>query len=326
MSEDFASLIERGNAARYANDFAGAERAYRGALAMQPDNAPALSALGLLLLAQGRYAEGWPLYEARRKFQPLLIERSGIPEWRGEDLAGKSIMIWPEQGLGDEIQMARYAPALKARGATVMLVCTPSLGRLFFGSLGVNVAALVDKAQLPTTDVYARSFSLPARFGTTLETIPPAPYLRAPPDAKTGGVGFVWRGGAAHPNDAGRSLPSADVLAPLGDKAELIDLQNPRGDFLDTAARVQALDLVISVDTAMAHLCGALGVPCWVMLPAERVDWRWMTGRADSPWYPSLRLFRQATPGDWAGVVDQMRAALPSLRRAAAAPPAPSAT
>jgi hypothetical protein len=311
MAEDFASLIERGNAARYAADFAQADAAYGAALALQPGNAPVLAALGLSRLAQGRYAEGWPLYEARRRFQPLLIDRAGIPEWSGDDLAGKSLMIWPEQGLGDEIQMARFAPVLKARGATVVLVCSPPLARLF-GGLGVQVAALADKVQLPTTDLYCRSFSLPARLGTTLETIPPAPYLSAPAGPRTGGVGVVWRGGRDHPNDAGRSLPSPEVLAPLAERVRLVDLQEPRGDFLDTAQRVQGLDLVITVDTAMAHLCGALGVPCWVMLPAHRTDWRWMTGRADSPWYPSLRLFRQAAPGDWDGVVRQVLAALPA--------------
>lgn len=326
MAEEFASLIERGEAARHAGDFAQADAAYEAALAQRPENAPVLAAFGLSLLAQGRYAEGWPLYEARRRFQPLLIDRAGIPEWQGEDLAGKSIMIWPEQGLGDEIQMARYAPLLKARGATVVLVCSPPLGRLFFRSLGVNVAALADKAQLPTTDFHVRNFSLPARFGTTLQTIPPAPYLRAPSEPQTGGVGFVWRGGADHPNDAGRSLPSPALLAPLADRARLVDLQDPVGDFLDTAARVQALDLVVTVDTAMAHLCGALGVPCWVMLSAHRTDWRWLTGRSDSPWYPSLRLFRQSTPGDWAGVVAQMAAALPGVSPASPVPPAPSAT
>ena len=325
MAEDFVSLVERGNAARYAGDFAEAEAAYRAALAVRPDNAPVLAALGLLRLAEGRYAEGWALYDERRKFQPLLADRAGIAEWRGEDLTGKSLMIWPEQGLGDEIQMARYAPMLKARGATVVLACSPSLAGLF-GSLGVQVAPLADGARLPTTDFYCANFSLPGRLGTTLETIPAAPYLSAPAEPKAGGVGFVWRGNPEHPNDAGRSLPSPEVLAPLAQRVALSDLQTPRGDFLDTAARVQALDLVITVDTAMAHLCGALGVPCWVMLAAHRTDWRWLAGRTDSPWYPSLRLFRQASPGDWAGVVRQMLAALAPIGRGAPVPAGPSAT
>ena len=311
MSEAFTHLLEHGNAARYAGDFARAEMAYLGALSILPDNAPVQSALGLLYLTQGRYAQGWPLYEQRRRFQPLPIDRAGIPEWRGEDLTGKSLMIWPEQGLGDEIQMARYVPVLTAMGAQVVLVCSPPLLGLF-RLLEVTVLPLADKTALPRTDFYCANFSLPARLGTTLQTIPPAPYVRAPSDPWTGGTGFIWRGNPAHPNDAGRSLPSPDLLAPLAARTDLIDLQTARGDFLDEAARVQGLDRVITVDTAMAHLCGALGVPCWVMLAAERSDWRWMAGRADSPWYPSLRLFRQTTPGDWAGVVDQMLAALPA--------------
>jgi tetratricopeptide (TPR) repeat protein len=309
MSEELASLIDRGNAARYANDFATADAAYAAALEMAPGNAPIQAALGLSRLAQGRYAEGWALYEARKAFQPSLIDQSGIAEWRGESLAGKSLMIWPEQGLGDEIQMARYAPLLWSQGVQVVLVCDPLLTDLF-RSLKVILAPFEDGRYLQQTSYFIRNLSLPAMLGTTLETIPPAPYLQAPTGERTGGVGFVWHGNPGHANDAGRSLPSPDVLAPLGAKVTLVDLQEPAGDFLDSAIRVQGLDLVITVDTAMAHLCGALGVPCWVMLPAERLDWRWMTGRSDSPWYPSLRLFRQTTPGDWGGVVRQMLAAL----------------
>lgn len=309
MNEDFQDLVARGVAASHAMDFAAAEACYRAALAQRPDNAPVQAALGLLWLAQGRYAEGWPLYEARTAFRPDEIGASGIPEWRGEPLAGRSLMIWPEQGLGDEIQLARFAPLLARHAAEVVLACQPPLARLF-EQLDVRVAPLTDGAALPRTDLFVRNFSIPARVGLTLETIPPAPYLRAPAEPKTGGVGFVWRGGPDHPNDAGRSLPSPALLDPLREVVELIDLQTPRGDFLDTACRIQALDLVITVDTSMAHLAGALGVPCWVMLPCRRVDWRWMTGRDDSPWYPSLRLWRQEAPGDWAGVVARMKAAL----------------
>jgi len=310
-SADFAALIERGNAARYAGDFRAAETAYRDALELQPGNAPVMAALGLLLLTEGRYAEGWPLYDERRKFQPLPIDGVGIAEWRGEELAGKRLMIWPEQGLGDEIQMARYAPVLKAAGAEVALVCSPPLATLF-AALGVTIAPLAPRMELLRTDYVVANFSLPARLGTTLQTIPPAPYLSAPAGPRRGGIGFVWRGNPEHPNDAGRSLPSPDVLAPLAERAELVDLQPVREPFLETAALVQGLDLVVTVDTAMAHLCGAIGMRCWVMLPAVRCDWRWMSGRADSPWYPSLRLFRQPAPGDWAGVVQQMLRALPA--------------
>lgn len=305
MADEFGALVERGIRAAHAMDFPTAERAYLAALAQRPDNAPVISALGLVLLAQGRYREGFLLYEARKAFDRDPINQSGMPEWQGEDLAGRSLLVWREQGLGDEIQMARYVPQIRGAGE-VILVCSPPLARLFSG-LGVRVFPLADGAAVPRADLHVRTLSLPAVFETTLETIPPAPYLAAPAEAKTGGVGFVWRGNPDHPNDAGRSLPSPEVLAPLRAVAELVDLQTPRGDFLDTAGRIQALDLVITVDTAMAHLAGALGVPCWVMLPAWRTDWRWMTGRIDSPWYPSLRLYRQPAPGDWESVVAAMK-------------------
>jgi hypothetical protein len=308
MSDDFKTLVEQGAQAAHDLDFAAAEAAYRAAVQLRPDNSPILSALGLLLLAQERYAEAWPLYEHRKSIEKTHIEASGIPEWQGQKLKGRALLIWPEQGFGDEIQMARYAPLLRKAGE-VVLVCAPPLERLF-KPLGVKVLPFVDRLVVPRVHFYVRNFSLPDRFGTTLRTIPRAPYLKAPSDPKTGGVGFVWRGDPSHPNDANRSLPSADLLAPLAEVADLIDLQQPRGDFRDTAARIQALDLVITVDTSMAHLAGALGVPCWVMLPARGTDWRWGRQRTDSPWYPSLKLYRQSTPGDWSDVVARLRADL----------------
>lgn len=311
MAEEFGALVERGIQAAHALDFPTAERAYLAALAQRPDNAPVIAALGLVMLAQGRYREGFMLYEARKAFDGDPINGAGMPEWGGEDLAGRTLLVWREQGLGDEIQMARYLPLI--RGASeVILVCSPPLARLF-STLEVRVFPLTEGAVVPRADLHVRNLSLPSVFETTLQTIPPAPYLSAPSTPKTGGVGFVWRGNPAHPNDARRSLPSPAVLEPLRAHAELVNLQEPRGDFLDTAARIQALDLVITVDTAMAHLAGALGVPCWVMLPAYRTDWRWMTGRSDSPWYPSLRLYRQPSPGDWDSVVGAMAKDLKAL-------------
>jgi hypothetical protein len=305
MAEDFGVLVERGIQAAHAMDFPAAERAYLAALAQRPDNAPVISALGLVMLAQGRLREGFLLYEARKLFDGDPINQAGMPEWQGQDLAGRSLLVWREQGLGDEIQIVRYLPLIRG-AAEVTLVCSPPLQRLF-SPLGVRVFPLSDGAVVPRADFHIRNLSLPAVFDTTLETIPPAPYLAAPAAPRTGGVGFVWRGNPQHPNDARRSLPSPAVLDPLREVADLVDLQEPRGDFLDAAARIQALDLIITVDTAMAHLAGALGVPCWVMLPAYRTDWRWMSGRSDSPWYPSLKLYRQTTSGDWGPVVAAMR-------------------
>jgi hypothetical protein len=314
MTDAFAELVERGNQARFAGRLEEAEACLRQALALRPDNAPAQANLGLTLLAMGRYAEGWNLYEARKQVWRPPIAEVGIAEWAGEDLRGRSLLIWPEQGLGDEIQMARFAPVLAQAGAIVLLACSPPLGRLFAAGLpGVRVALLVEGVQLPRTHAYALNFSLPARLDVTAERPPPAPYLQVPSAPRTGGVGFVWRGNPQHPNDGQRSLPSPDLLEPLREVADLVDLQTPQGDFLDTAARVQALDLVITVDTAMAHLCGALGVPCWVMLPAHWTDWRWGREGETTPWYPSLRLYRQPAPGNWAQVVERMRRELVAL-------------
>jgi hypothetical protein len=306
----FQALVAQGNRARFAGDTETAEGAYRRALAMRPDNAPVKANLGLLLLSLGRYQEGWPLYEARRLLGgPDIPPPAGVPVWQGEPVAGKSLLIWPEQGFGDEIQMARFAPVLRDMGARVTLACSPPLVRLF-RSLKVQVAP--NDARPPRASLHVMAMSLPGLLGATLETLPQPPYLRAPAGPRRVGVGFVWKGNPEHPNDAARSLPSPAVLDPLREVCELVDLQTPAGDFLDTATRIQALDLVITVDTAMAHLAGALGVPCWVMLPAHWTDWRWMRGRADSAWYPSLRLYRQEAPGDWGPVVARMAGDLAS--------------
>lgn len=301
----FQALVRQGNQARFAGEAATAETAYRAALKMRPDNAPVMANLGLLLLSVGRYAEGWPLYEARKLIHQPDIPPPPLPEWRGEPLAGKSLLVWAEQGLGDEIQMARFIAPLKAMGARVTLACSPPLVRLF-KSLKVPVLAITPQLKLPRADFQVLMMSLPARLALTLETLSGAPYLAAPATLRTGGTGFVWKGNPQHPNDAARSLPSPEVLGPLAAWTTLVDLQTPTGDFLDTARRIQGLDRVITVDTAMAHLCGALGVPCWVMLPAHWTDWRWMRGRDDSPWYGSVRLWRQEVAGDWAGVVARM--------------------
>jgi hypothetical protein len=320
MSEDFGELVEQGIAAAHAMDLDRAIACYLAALSQRPDNAPVIAGLGLALLAKGEYEPGFACYEARKLFDGDRISRAGIPEWQGEDLAGRTLMVWAEQGIGDEIQMARYIPQLKQRGR-IRLVCSRPLRRLF-AQLDVELIDRDEDAPVPPAELFVRNMSLPALFGTTLQTIPPAPYLTAPAAPRTGGVGFVWRGNPDHPNDARRSLPSPALLDPLREVAELIDLQEPAGDFLDTAARIQALDLVVSVDTAMVHLAGALGVPCWLMLSSYRTDWRWMTGRSDSPWYPSLRLYRQGTPGDWDGVVARIGEDL--ARRSAARPPPPA--
>ncbi|ACG76886.1 TPR repeat protein [Phenylobacterium zucineum HLK1] len=291
-------------------------------LALAPDDRLHRYRLGLAWLGEGDYAAGLPLYELRDDRARTPLRSMSTPEWDGGPLEGRSVFIWREQGYGDELQMARFIPALKAAGAgRVMVAPTRALVRLFGTLEGVDeVLEMTGRVAAPPHDVWALPFSLPHRLGVTLETLPAAPYLRAPEAARAawkgfapeGGVGFVWHGNPAQPVERYRGLPSPELLQPLAEHVRLIDLQEPRGDFADTAAILEQLDLVITTDTAMAHLAGALGRPCWVMLPAVGCDWRWLRRRPDSPWYPSLRLWRQETPGDWAPVIAAMKQELAS--------------
>lgn len=326
--------------------FDEAEECYRKALAIDPDYAAARCNYGLLCLTLGRFADGWPLYEARyAPGRSVELPKISRPQWQGEPLQGKRILIWSEQGLGDEIQFARYAQVLKLRGASrVGLVCKKPLARLFSSLEGVDTLHEEEKRfSVKEYDYWTLPLTIPRYLLPTPEDIPAAPaYLR--PDTQLVAhwgtrlapgrkVGLVWRGRAEYSNDSNRSLPDLRLLAPLWtlpdvtfyslqkgegeDEATrpppgqpMVSLGGQLEDFADTAAVVSQLDLVISVDTAVAHLCGALGIPCWVMLPYVGTDWRWLLGRDDSPWYPSLRLFRQPAPDAWGPVVAQVHAAL----------------
>jgi tetratricopeptide (TPR) repeat protein len=297
----------------HARQFAEAEAAYEQALALGDDPVDRTN-LGMLRLGAGDYARGWPLHEFRRRQPDFPGLTLPFPEWRGEDLGGKTLLIWPEHGFGDQIQFARYARLAKERGARVLLASPPELADLF-STLGVEVFRLTGELEMPRPDVWAPVMSLPGLFGTRLETVPPAPYLSAPEDRRAkwrgavppGRVGVVWKGSAGNPNDANRSLPALAAFAPLLEAgAKIIDLQDPHGDFADTAAILEQLDLVVTVDTAMAHLAGAIGAPCWVLLPWSRCDWRWGRAGDTTPWYPSLRLFRQPAFGDWDSVMAEV--------------------
>lgn len=346
---------------------AEAEDCLRGALRLDAGHANARCNLGSLLLRQGRYAEGWQCLEAR-DWHADLATRLAMPRWRGEPLAGKSLLIAQEGGHGDTIQLVRYAPLLKARGAgRIGLLCHPALLPLFAGQPGIDALHALD-AEFPNDgwDRWVPAFSLPGLFDTRLDTIPAAPpYLHADPRrvaqwqsffAAAGQhvgpyvgpyvgphvgshVGLVWQGNPRFENDADRSLPGLQPLAPLGrvpgarfyslqkgpgaveaatppPGLALVDLGHRIADFADTAAIVAGLDLVISVDTAVAHLAGALGKPCWLLLPAYRSDWRWMADRTDSPWYPrTMRLFRQRDRGNWEDVVTAIAAELVNFKK-----------
>lgn len=300
---------------------AQAEAEYRAALAAHPDDLAAQLALGGLLLSLDRYAEGWPLLEARATLNPRAVPPVTVryPQWRGEDLAGKSILVWLEQGFGDQIMMARFARSLKARGAGhVTLACRPALSHLFStaGADEVLEAAVGQTLTVRPHDYWTRYFSLPGALGVTAATIPAEPYLAVPDDRRaTGdgfsGVGVCWRASPTGFNGAQKSIPDAAV-APLlaGGAVSLHPEDTGAKDFADTAAILARLDLVVSIDTSVAHLAGALGKPCWTLLPAVRCDWRWGRGRATSPWYPSMRLYRQAEAGRWGPVIDRVMADL----------------
>lgn len=340
-----------GIALREQGQIDGAISSFQRAIKIDPDLVEAHYNLGSLLLSLGQYAEAWPKYEAR--YHPNINGRYVIlpsvpyPQWQGEPLTGKSLVIWPEQGFGDEIQFARYIPLLKTRGVSrVTLVCKSPLKALL-GTLE-SVDAVVSQSEtalLPFHDYWTFSMSLPLHFATTVETIPAKlPYLSALParlDLWRGRlpsgrlkVGLAWKGSAGHKNDTNRSLPSLSTLAPLWSVrgVTFVSLQKGQGeeeavappagqpivhmgsgiqDFADTAAIVAQLDLVICIDTVIAHLAGALGIPSWVLLPASGTDWRWLREQTDSPWYPGvMRLFRQMKAGDWASTIGEVAQAL----------------
>ncbi|MDB5419952.1 MAG: hypothetical protein JWP50_3371 [Phenylobacterium sp.] len=292
-----------------------AEAEYRRTLALAPGAAATQRVLATLLLSQGRFAEGFALFEARHAVPAMAKPALPFAEWRGEDPAGKQLLIWPEQGFGDQIQSARFAPVLKALSAEVTLICAPALERLFAASLGVPVIAAAGPVEFPDPDYWVMSGTLPARLGVTVETIAAAPYLRAtetwPPLGEGFKVGLMARGNPAHENDAHRSLGPHDARRLRDLPARIVDLDpaaTGARDFADTAAILDQLDLVISVDTSVAHLAGAMGKPCWVLLPAIETDWRWLRERTDSPWYPSLRLYRQDPGEGWGPVIDRLAA------------------
>lgn len=300
-----------GNLLQATGRWAGeAEARYGEALRLDPGLWRAELDLAHLALGRGDFRRGWPLFESRLNLGATHLAPPDLPNvWAGEPADGRRILVWPEQGFGDQIQFVRFVPELAARGAEVTLVAPPELSTLFAG-LGVEVVEQADGMALPEPDAWCFLQSLPYRLGMDFEDLSGRPYLAAPADrrakwsgfAPEGGVGVVWQGRPT-PNPH-RSLPSREVLQPLADAgARLVDLQPPPGrDFADLAAVMEQLDLIVTVDTAAAHLAGALGKPCWVLLPWLNADWRWMQGRTDSPWYDSVRLFRQPAHGDWASV------------------------
>lgn len=332
-------------------EFGAALDGLREVLRRSPGHGDAHWNLAVVLLLTGEFAQGWQEFTWRfRKSRSAPKARwQDYPRWDGQTPEGRTILLYGEQGLGDTLQFVRYAPLLAARGARVLVeVQSAVLARLVAGVPGVE-RVLVAGELPPPFDLQASLMDLPGLFGTTLASVPQqVPYLTVSPGAAAGRapqlprdgsfrVGLVWAGSHGHENDANRSI-ALRRLAPLagipgvrffalqvGEPAaeaaqvpelELTDLATGVGDFLDTAVLAAQLDLVLTVDTSMAHLCGGLGLAAWVLLP-HIPDWRWMLEREDSPWYPTLRLFRQQSSGDWAGVVARVRQALAETAAAA---------
>jgi tetratricopeptide (TPR) repeat protein len=320
---------------QYAEAFA----CYRRALAFKPDYAEAHFNRAHALLLTGELDAGWQEYEWR--FAVARYDRNfDQPLWSGEPLGGRSILIHAEQGFGDTLQFVRYVPAVAKRSGRIVLEVPEPLVRLARTVAGVSqVVARGDP--LPAFNCHCPLLSLPRVFKTNLLTIPnAAPYLRVPADASAGWaeripttpgprVGIVWAGTAVGAIDlrllqplwevGGVSWFSLQVGDRSGDTASLhsvkiTDLSPWLTDFVETAAAVCRLDLVISVDTAVAHLAGALGRPTWLLL-RHPPEWRWLLEREDSPWYPTVRLFRQRCAGDWPGVAREVAAALAGMAR-----------
>lgn len=285
-----------------------ADAALRPIVEQFPDFPIARFTLSMALLGRARYAEGWAMYEARRAAGQVHVHEpdAEVPEWRGEAPGGRRIVVCAEQGYGDQLMFARCLPLLQARGAEVVVGCDPRMAPLF-ESLGFPVAPFSEQQRgLPACDGWTLIGSLPFRLG--LEG--PPPPLAPAPRRGGGGIGVVPGGDPRHVNDAHRSLPPALAARLLALGRDLRPEATGTRDFREAAELFAGLDLVITVDTAAAHLAGSLGVPTWVLLPAFGADWRWLRGRADSPWYPAVRLFRQPAPGDWAPVLEQVEQAL----------------
>jgi Flp pilus assembly protein TadD len=314
-----------------------AKETYLKALAIDPDLPNARLSLGFVQLVTGDFENGWENYEWRTRCVGAVAPREfSQPRWDGTPLNGKTILIHAEQGCGDAIQFVRYIPRVAASGGRIVLQCRPELARLLQGFPGVD--QIVTGNELPSFDAECPLLSLPRVFGTRLNSIPAgAPYLKAGTavadawEKKLGDradhprIGLAWAGRPTHSNDRNRSM-TLSQLGPLGNlrgftfyslqkgqaalqpspaDLKLVDFTSELTDFADTAALIACLDLVITVDTAVAHLAGAMGKSVWVLLPFAP-DWRWLLKREDSLWYPTMRLFRQKKPNDWVRVVGEV--------------------
>jgi len=337
--DDFEALAFLARVDDAVGDLTAAVKGYEKALAIKPEHETVHVLLAQSLLAAGDFERGFKEYQWRliKPDGTSVLPDFRIPQWQGEDIKGKTIFLIADQGFGDSIQFVRYVPVLAKMGAAVIIAVGPELGRLFKTVTGITrFSTGPNDPHNLTADYFTVLSSLPYLMKTTLETVPmTVPYVHANPkqvkrwqrrlDKITGiKVGLIWAGRKDHPGDHSRSL-TRDDLKPLsrskarfvalqkgGDKdtikrvcdaCKIVDVTPLIQDFADTAAVMENLDLIISVDTAAAHLAGALGKPVWLLLPRVP-EWRWMRGMIDSPWYPTFRLFSQSDHGGWAPVIN----------------------
>ncbi len=319
---------------------------YRRAIRINPDFAEAHCNLAMALLLIGNFTGGWQEYEWRRKLRHHSRYEFSKPLWKNSEIKDKTIFLYAEQGFGDTIQFLRYVSMVADRGAKIIIECQKELKSLVGRIKGIDYV-ITQEDPLPAFDFYCPLLSLPLIFETTLENIPSkVPYIfieenilekwkeRIDKDNSKFKIGLVWSGNPKYKKDMKRSF-DLNILLPLlrikgvtyyslqkGEAVKqikdlpngikLIDYTSEIGDFSDTSAIIENLDLVISVDTAVAHLAGALGKPVWTLLPFAP-DWRWMLNREDSPWYPTMRLFRQPSIGDWESVINRVKEELRKL-------------
>jgi tetratricopeptide (TPR) repeat protein len=348
LEADFADAhYNRANLLQAIGQLDAALASYDRAIALDHEYADAYYNRGFIRLLSGQFAQGFADYEWRwrSKAHHLYLQERHFAEplWLGrEPIAGKTVLLHAEQGLGDTLQFCRYAPLVAARGARVILEVPQSLVRLLDGLAG-RAQVIAQGSPLPRFDCHCPLLSLPLAFNTDIDSIPDtSPYLAADParvahwQARLGHrtrprVGLVWSGNARHSNDAHRSIALADLLPHLPLGIDYVSLQkdvreedrtaleasalisafaDEFTDFAETAALCANLDLMICVDTSVAHLSTAMGLRTWILIPALNTDWRWLLGREDSPWYPSAKLYRQSVPGDWRGALARLAADL----------------
>ena len=309
------TLLNLGVALQAQNRVEEAIAAFEEFTAADPQNPDGPFNLAIAELATGNWNDGWRHYEARwQTDNPLFAPRhTGIPRWNGEPLTGKTLLLFAEQGFGDTLQFCRYAALFADIGAKVVVECQPGLGSLLQTLPGV--AQVIEQGQaVPPVDAKLPMMTAPLVFGTTPENVPngdggsylsaqPAPVIPATDRLK---VGIAWAGSPTHKNDHNRSLQPNDETKRLIEASENVtDLAPHISDFASTASLIESMDLVVTVDTAAAHLAGALGKPTWVLLPFAP-DWRWLLDREDTPWYPNTKLFRQRVACDWPEVIGRV--------------------